>query len=220
MLINIKKIFSGLIKTIFPRKCIGCGVPDFWICEKCITKIPKSNNNPFDWSVSVFTYQNRVVRKAVWLLKFNKKHSVLEDLKLPINKSFDSFLSKKKISDKNGEKIFLIPIPITKRSQEKRGYNQSELLAKCISKNRAEVRIENGVLFKSKNHISQNKIKNRKERWENVKNSFSVKNIEKLRGQTVILVDDVVTTGATIQEAKKVLNKNGVKKVFAFSVGH
>ena len=211
----------GFLKTItryiFPRKCIGCKTPDFWICEKCISLLPKSLDNPFPWSASIFEYSNKVIKKAIWLMKFNGKHSVLVDLEEILKSSFLDFLEKKKLS---GKEIILIPIPITKRSMAKRKYNQSLILAKIISKNIKCVEVKDSILEKTKNHLSQNKIKNRSQRLDNVKNSFYVKNPKEISGKIVILIDDVTTTGATLFEARKILKESGAKKVLGFTLAH
>ncbi len=217
MLINIRKFLKSVSLAMFPRKCIGCQTPDFWICQKCLSTIPKSFENPLPWSFSAFEYKNRIIRKAVWLLKFSKKYSVLDDLAYLINRRFGELLEKEKLTEKE---LILIPIPITKRSRSVRGYNQSVLICKILVRNRENVTIEDSVLVKTKNHLPQNKIKNRNERLNNVKNSFRVKNIERVKGKIIILVDDVVTTGATLKEAKKVLVEAGTKKVLGFSIAH
>ena len=217
MLINIKNLLKSFRAFLFPKKCVGCSTPDFWICDKCLRQIPKSFENPFTWSFSVFEYKNRVIRKAIWLIKFNKKYSALADLEKVLRESFDEFLFKKGLEKSN---VVLVPIPITKRSQAKRGYNQSLLLAKVLVKGQNDFEICEKVLVKSKNHLPQNKIKNRVERMSNVKNSFAIKNPEKVHGKIIVLIDDVTTTGATLEEARKVLNKAKAKKVFAFTVAH
>jgi len=217
MLINIRKFLKSVSLAMFPRKCIGCKAPDFWICQKCISTLPKSFENPLPWSTSVFQYKNRIIRKAIWMIKFSKKYSVLSDLTYSINKSFDELLNKERLNEKE---LILIPIPITKRSKNSRGYNQSTLICKILAKNIKNIAIQDSVLEKTKNHLPQNKIKNKNERLDNVKNSFGVKNKKRIENKIVILVDDVTTTGATLKEAKKVLKENGAKRVLGFSIAH
>lgn len=217
MLINIRKFLKSVSLAMFPRTCIGCQTPDFWICHKCLSTLPKSFENPLPWSFSAFEYKNRIIRKAVWLLKFSKKYSVLDDIAYSMNESFSNLLEKEKLADKE---LVLIPIPITKRSKTVRGYNQSTLICKILVNHRKNVTIEDSVLVKTKNHLPQNKIKNRNERLNNVKNSFRVGNPKKIKGKIIILIDDVVTTGATLKEAKKVLVEAGTKKVLGFSIAH
>ncbi len=217
MLINIGIIFKLISRAIFPRKCIGCKTYDFWICEKCISKVPKSFENTFSWSYSIFKYQNKLIRKAIWLIKFNKKHSVLNDLEKTIVENFDIFIKKNNLKNK---KIILVPIPITKKSMNKRRYNQSTLICKILIKDKEDFKLEESFLKKTKNHSPQNKIKNRATRLENVRNSFGVGNVEKIKSQTIVLIDDVVTTGATLKEARKVLKTSGARKVLAFVLAH
>ncbi len=217
MLINIDIFFKFISRAVYPRKCIGCNTSDFWVCEKCAKQIPKSSDNPFSWSYSVFEYRSKSIRKAIWLIKFNKKYSAIYDLQKIIKEGFDKFIEKYKLTNKN---IILIPIPITKKSMSKRRYNQSSLICKVLTKDRPDLIFDESILLKSKNHIAQNKIKNRAKRLENIKNSFIVKNPEKIKGKTIVLVDDVVTTGATLKEAKSVLVKSGAKKVLGFSLAH
>ena len=217
MLINIRRFIRLISLTIFPRRCIGCQIKDFWICEKCLDKIPMSCERKISFAFSIFEYRNHIIRKAIWMLKFNKRYSVLQDLEEKINIGFNNFLKAQNLEGKN---IILIPIPITKRSRVTRGYNQSELICKIITKNRKNLTFENKILLKSKNHLAQNKIKNKVERINNVRNSFEVKNEEKIKREIVVLIDDVTTTGATLDQARKSLNKAGVKKVFAFTWAH
>ena len=207
-------LFNTFLKTLFPRKCFGCRASDFWVCEKCLAKIPKSPQTPAKWIFSVFSYQNKIIRKLIWELKFRGKYSVLDNIEAKLKNEFENFVDKNKLS---GKDFFLIPIPITEKSRKTRGYNQSLLIAKRISD---ENKIMQNILFKNRNHIPQNKIKNRAERLGNVKNSFEVRKNELVENKIVILIDDVVTTGATLTEAKKVLKSSGAKKVFAFVVAH
>lgn len=218
MLIRLKQILKPLFQYLFPKKCVGCQKPDFWVCPKCVSEMPRSYENPFSWSFSVFEYRSKVIRKAVWKIKFTKKYSALDDLSDAIKESFLIFLEKKKIKEKE---VILIPIPITAKSMKERGYNQSLMICKILEKSKENIKTENGALVKSKNHKPQNKIKNRFERLNNIKNSFALKNAEKIKGKIIVLVDDVTTTGATLSEARKVLLASGeAKKVFAFTVAH
>ncbi|MDQ5901318.1 MAG: competence protein ComFC [Patescibacteria group bacterium] len=211
MLIN--KIYKKILLFLFPKKCIGCGLSDFWICEKCIKNLPKIYSTPEDFIHPIFNYRDKNVKKIIWFLKFNKKHSVLEDLENEIIKEFDFFLEKNKIKKND---FVLIPIPITKRSLNKRGYNQSEFIAKTLNQDL----VNSNILYKKTNHISQNKIKNKNERKNNIKNSFEVKNKNKIKNKVLILIDDVTTTGATILEARKILKNAGAKKVYGFTLAH
>lgn len=214
MLIKIHTVLKQILKTFFPRKCFGCKTPDFWICNKCLGNIPKHAHIPISWIGSTFDYQSKIIRKAIWAIKFGGKFAILGDLSPRLKNSFTEFLKEKTIGS---YEFVVIPIPITKRSYQSRHYNQSVLISEYLV---PKERILKNILIKTINHLPQNKIKNKKERLENVKNSFKVTNERKIVGRKIILVDDVTTTGATLTEARKVLLSAGAKEIFGFTVAH
>ena len=122
----------------------------------------------------------------------------------------------------------LIPIPLSSKRYRERGFNQAELI--CIelvkiSKTRGEVfTLAKNVLIKIKETEHQARIKDRSVRLKNLVGSFAIKNQEKnsefLKGKNIILIDDITTTGATLNEARKILRQAGVRKVIAFTVAH
>jgi ComF family protein len=209
-------MFSSILKIIFPKNCLGCKEPDLWICQKCLEKAVNIRTEKLNSGqvCSVFEYHEKVIRKAIWMLKFEGKYSVLNDMEKCLDDEFKKFCVKNKISS---EEIFLIPIPQTKRSRQKRKYNQSKLIAERLAKHDKNIKVKDKILFKTKNHLPQNKIKNRAERLANVKNSFSANKINDTQ-KTFILIDDVMTTGATLGEAAKTLRSAGAKKIFAFTL--
>jgi competence protein ComFC len=213
MLINIKLLLKRINLFLFPRRCVSCKTKDFWICKKCRENLEKTNASPEEFIYSIFNYKDKNIKRLIWFLKFSGKHSVLEDLKEIIQKEYEKFLHQNNLDEKD---ILVLPIPITKRSLKKRGYNQSEFIANILDRSK----VKNNILYKSNNHISQNKIKNKNKRKENVKNSFKIKNINLVKNKTIILIDDVTTTGATMVEAKKILKSSGAKKVYGFTIAH
>ena len=116
----------------------------------------------------------------------------------------------------------LVPIPISAKRRRERGYNQTELLCQEILKLDREkiLSLEKNVLIKPKETEHQAQIKNRQERLQNIIGTYSLKNREKIKGRNIILIDDVTTTGATLEEAKKLLQKFEAKKVIAFTIAH
>jgi len=211
----MKNILDGFLKFIFPRYCIGCKKKDYFVCQNCKNSIILQSVPEGAQISSCFSYEQKIVMEIIKCLKFKNKKYILNDIKDLILGQFENFLKKQKIG--NNEEIILIPIPLTKRSLSKRGYNQSLVISKILKSE--NIKIYKNSLIKKTNHLPQNKIRNRKEREENVKNSFTLK--RKLpQNQVYILIDDVTTTGSTILEAKKELRKNGVKRVIAFTLAH
>lgn len=210
-------MLKKILQFLFPKSCISCKKEDFWICFDCQKDISLQNKNYLEFSHSIFDYRKNHTRKIIKMLKFNSRFSVLDDLERNIQNEFQKFIKDKNLKTGN---LVLVPIPITKESYRKRKYNQSELIAQKIIKCLPEIRVEKNVLIKTKNHAPQNKIKGKIKRFQNIKNSFGLKNYEKIKNMSVVLIDDVLTTGATIQEARRVLRNAGVKKVFAFTLAH
>jgi competence protein ComFC len=107
----------------------------------------------------------------------------------------------------------LVPIPLSEKRHYERGFNQSEILARCI--NNKEV----NLLLKRKTHEKKQSKKNRKDRIEKKDNPFEVINSEKIKGKSITLVDDVYTTGSTLRYAAKVLLEAGAKSISSITLG-
>ena len=127
----------------------------------------------------------------------------------------------------NFREPILIPIPLSWKRRRGRGYNQAELIAEKLIEldtKHENFTLEKGILIKIKNTENQAHIEDRRERLNNIIGSFSIKNnegnMQKIKNRNIILIDDVVTTGATLEEAKKVLRQAGVKKIIAFTIAH
>ena len=106
------------------------------------------------------------------------------------------------------ENWLVIPVPLSKNKLRHRGYNQAEMIAGELSGN-----VRADILFKKFHTKSQVEVKDKEERLANIIGSFEARNPEKIKGKKIILIDDVLTTGATMSEAKKVLKQAGAKKV-------
>jgi len=110
----------------------------------------------------------------------------------------------------------IIPVPLHWKKEFIRGFNQSALIGNYISRKLNKKMVQN-VLVKSKNTVSQTEL-SAEERKENVKGSFKVKNCDIIKNKIILLIDDVYTTGATLEECKKILLKRGAKKVIILTV--
>lgn len=120
------------------------------------------------------------------------------------------------------EKPLLIPIPISKKRFRKRGFNQTELIAQQMSfiDMGESFTLTTNVLYKIKDTPSQMSIKDKRKRLHNLRGSFVVKNAALVRGKNVILLDDILTTGATLREAKRTLRAAGARKIICFALAH
>lgn len=127
----------------------------------------------------------------------------------------------------NFEKALIIPIPLSKSKLKKRGFNQVELIANELIKLDTEskdatliIELDTKSLVKIKDTPKQAVAKTRKERLENPKGCFAVKNSKNIFGRNIILLDDVYTTGGTTKEASKILKEAGAKKVIILAIAH
>jgi competence protein ComFC len=177
-----------------------------------------------NWIFPLFDYRHLPIKKSIWLLKYKGKKR-LAGIFAEI--MYDKIIEE--LSDlsamQNFKDAILIPIPLSPKRHRERGYNQTELVCKELIKinnlrHGVDCKLENNILVKIKETEHQAKIKDRKKRLKNLANSFSVKNSEPIKGKNIILIDDVTTTGATLNEAKKILKQSGAKKIIAFTVAH
>ncbi len=195
------KCFSKL-EFIGRQKCSVCGrpldavVPGMAVCGSCLKDKPY-----FHQAEAVFKY-NDISKKLI--LPF--KHGDHIDLKNLLVKWMS--VNSAQLIERNN---ILIPVPLHWSRLLKRKYNQSALLAKTLAQKHNKI-YNPFVLIRIKRTKSQGHL-SLKERKKNVKNVFSVKNPECIKGQSVLLIDDVYTTGATINECAKVLLKAGAKNV-------
>lgn len=121
----------------------------------------------------------------------------------------------------NDEKIFaflkrydiIIPIPISRKRYKERGYNQSELIVRQLSK-KCQIEFKKNVLYKTKNIIAQSKL-NKIERENNIKNVYDInkKIVRYIKEKNIIILDDIYTTGSTVNECSKLLKKIGVRSI-------
>lgn len=210
----ITKLFHILLDILFPSRCLICGKEKSFLCNKCRAEIinPRFadlNKNGCEKVFSFLSYNDPAVKKLLWNLKYRHITEIAKILSEIILYNCPYFST---VDKKNH---ILVPVPISAKRKRQRGYNQSTLIAEFISKETG-IPLINDLLTKEKETASQVETKNKKERIKNLKNSFSVnKNIikEGIKNARVILVDDVITTGATLNETAKTLKKAGFKSV-------
>ena len=219
LLLMLKKILD----FIFPQKCIGCGTKNEILCNSCLGKINTITTQNADNVFAVSNYNDPVTKKAINLLKYRGVKAVSERLADLI---YISFLKETSLKKKLNNSI-ITPIPLSNTRMRERGFNQSELLARhFVSKIKDDkgnnknmsVTLHTNVLYKKFHTSAQVKTKNREERLSNLKGSFIVKNTEIIKNKIVIVIDDVLTTGATMREARKVLTQAGAKEVVGLVV--
>ena len=202
----IKIALEALLDIIYPydNKCIICGVEGFLgICSKCKSEIKRVHQQE---EIMAYGYYGGVLKKLILNLKYHKSFiagKVLADLLCQI-------IIEKKLSID-----CICYVPISKDSLKKRGFNQCSVLAKNISSILDIPVIDCLVKVKE---TKEQKLLGKEERMKNILDAFEIKNKEKLFKKNILLIDDVYTTGATINECKKNIEKCNINKIYVLTI--
>ena len=216
-----------ILNFIYPPVCGICGkLNSDFLCKKCekileseavfgvdkYKKIERKKENIknnfndkkyFDEHLYIFLYQG-IIRRIILKYKFQEEAYLY--------KTFVNFLLKNENFFEKIEKYdTIVPVPISKKRKKKRGYNQSELLAKEIAYN-TNLLLEKESLYKIKDIVEQSKL-NKENRLKNIQGVYELVNKEKLNKKKILLIDDIYTTGSTVNECSKVLREAKPKKI-------
>lgn len=215
----------SLLDFVYPPVCWGCHLSlssdEFVLCHRCVKALPYLQQPAlpasrlswlqlekifFDSSLAVYQYSD-IVQDLVHQFKYNGMTSLASLL----GKAIASRLPQ------NGDEIeALVPVPLHKSRLRERGYNQSLLLAQQIAQVLGAP-VNKGQLVRVKNTISQATL-SRQERMSNVTNAFQLKQPEVFGGKSIGLVDDVFTTGSTMNECARLLKDAGASSVMCISI--
>ena len=210
-------MLNNILELIYPNVCGICGeICKESLCKKCAIKMRKYEINLinkhkkmyFNESMHIFKY-DEIIRQKLIEYKFQDKAYMYKTFAKIIlkNKKVCGFLEKYDI---------IIPVPIHKKRRLKRGYNQTELIAKEICEN-INLELKTDILIKQRNIKAQSEL-NRNERKENIKNAFKVKNADKIIDKKILLFDDIYTTGSTVNECSQILGKAGAKQIGVLTI--
>jgi ComF family protein len=171
--------------------------------------------------MACFDYRDPLIKKAIWNLKYYHRSHLGQTLGKLLYESFVEDISDMRIYA-SGQAILVIPVPLSPMRKKTRGYNQAERIARgfCDCGGREVLELKNNIIIKKIDTLPQAKITNRARRLKNIKGVFEIKNKESVKGRTIIVIDDVTTTGGTITEIMNMLKKSGAKKVVGFAVAH
>ena len=217
------KLLKSLINLFFPRVCAACGNilldSEDTVCTICRYLLPKTQYelNPDNPLAQMFYGQMpfNAVMAEFFFSKTGKVQHLIHGLKYHHCRENGIFLGqeigKSLLKAADYQNIdYIIPIPLHPKKEKIRGYNQSHVIAEGISE-MTDIPIAEDTLVRSVFTSTQTR-KTREERWENVKDIFELKNAERIANKHVLLVDDVLTTGATIMSAGKALMQaEGIK---------
>jgi ComF family protein len=222
------QIIPLILDFIIPRFCVSCGrklkTGEQFICSNCFSQIArlsdkeieneynrKFNNSEFVSSyTALFNFEEGgKLQDLIHELKYNRKFGIgvflgkiLADANYDLLKKWDADL--------------IIPIPLFHLKKIERGFNQSDYIAKGVAE-KLGIPYYTATAKRIRNTPSQTKL-NLLERTENMRDAFKIKKPSKIKGKKIIIVDDVITTGATVRELAKILKESGAKDIFALSV--
>lgn len=210
-------VTSFFVNLVYPNICGFCEkICKDDVCVKCKLEVEKLlkckinyYNKSFNKHMYLFEYKG-IIREKIVQYKFNDKAYICKsfvNLMLK-NKKMYSFLQNYDI---------IVPVPISKKRKHKRGYNQCELIARKIAKNIDNLQIASNVLYKKIDTVPQSTL-NKKDRQQNVKNAYGVRNIQIINNKKILLFDDVFTTGSTVEECSKTLKNAGALTVDVLTI--
>jgi len=214
-------IIEKILRIIYPSTCIFCDKEleeeqQLEICEECYKELKFSNNRKttykrnqgvyYDGIFGTFEYDGKIKEL---IRKYKYQH------KAYLFRTFSKLMFKTLRDDKIDGDIIL-SVPLHRQREWQRGYNQAHLLAKEISK-MTNIEYDKKILRRVKitNCLA---LCNKKQRRSIIKGAFLINTPQKIKNKKVILIDDVFTTGATINECSKVLKQNGAKKVIGLVI--
>ncbi|MFA6476562.1 MAG: hypothetical protein WCV68_04095 [Candidatus Paceibacterota bacterium] len=229
------------LDLLFPRRCFGCQTEKTRLCRDCLGRLPRSFCSGEEKIFSVFDYKSPVMKQAIWALKYKRaidlaetfarpmSDTLLEELADELILSPRTFLERPPKGESSGT-IVLLPVPLSRARYRSRGYNQAEELAKQMVKlNPEQFCLQTNLIKKIKDTPTQVSLRDRDKRLANLKGAFAIMNprtfLERWpKGESLgtifVIIDDVSTTGTTIVEIRRLLQKAGFPRVYGLVLAH
>lgn len=225
-----------VLDVVFPPACVNCGDGEKWLCDDCCSLVeifeirycpfcaaPKrvadgktcqscAKTKKLNGLFCATTYQNAIARTLIRQLKYPPH---LATCLVPVLASF--IITHLQLLNKNnfGDCLW-IPVPIHKKKLKQRGFNQAALICKELARELGGDFMEN-ALIKTRPTLSQTEL-NRAEREQNLAGAFACPYPAKIKGRDILVVDDVLTTGATMEECARILRQAGAQTVWGVVV--
>ena len=154
-------------------------------------------------------------------MKYRRNRSLGKYFGVALYREFFKHLARKHEADSD---LVLVPIPGSTKGLRERGFNHAEIIARTIAESAQTdgfaIPVATGLLRRTRKQARQVDAKTRKRRMKNMEDGFTIREGAAIRGKVVILIDDVITTGATVEAAKAALLPHRPKRVFAIAVAH
>ena len=225
-------IKNHILDLFYPKICAGCASEGVLICRECekaiVIRTPQcficdrrspdarvcrscKKHTAYTRMYGPLSFKNDIVREMVHRLKYRsvKEYGVILGQFLAKATSYYALLPKKD--------AVIISVPLHPKRMRTRGFNQAEIIAKTYSELSNIPLADSESIIRRKNTPPQTTVADRSKRMENMRDVFFVKNATDFFGKTVILIDDVATTGSTINEAARALKRGGAREVWVFT---
>lgn len=215
----LSKVKKFLLDLFYPKFCFLCQREGSYLCEDCLATLEVS---PFHQKYSTknltdlyfaLPYQKPLIKKLIQSFKYEP---LIKELAETLSSLIINHFQLIEKSPNDFSQFLLIPIPLDKKRLKWRGFNQAEEIGKGIAKF-LNIPILNNVLIKTKTTLPQVEL-SEQERKENIKGVFFCQKPELIKGKKILLVDDVYTTGSTLEEAAQVLKEAGAKEIIGIVV--
>lgn len=228
---SLKNIFTSTLHLFYPHVCTGCGSDllneDQLLCLHCINELPHTNFAPYNNNPAEKIFWGRiplaVAHSEFYFAKSSLLQHLIHQLKYKNNTAIGVYLgeimAQSLLQSQRFNNIdYLVPLPLYPDKERKRGYNQAAIICQGMS-GIMNVPVKTDLVQRQRFTETQTR-KGRTERWENVDGSFVVNNTDVLKGKSILLVDDVVTTGATLEACGKVLLQTEGVQLYITTLAH
>ena len=233
--------WQSFIRLVYPASCPVCKIPlllyEPYLCSSCSVKIKPIGNPkcarcarslaPYGPSRSICTAcsaQRPFYHRGFTLVKYESQiktifHEIKFQNKPWLLKVFSGLLAGFLSSFPEFKTYdMMVPIPLDRKKARERGFNQAELIARMLKNLGAENKVEVRLIIKKKKKTAPQSQLRRRERLNNLNHAFSIKKSGDIKGKHILLIDDIFTTGSTVNECARLLKENGAERVDFFTI--
>lgn len=227
----MNSFFGRIIDFIAPRSCAACGcrlaIDEYELCASCNAFMPRTDYhlNPLDNEMCRLFFGKIAIQRAAALFFYqpnSRESNMIYQLKYRDRPETGYSLGRMTATEWLESGFFedidiIIPVPLNKKRQNLRGYNQSSEIARGVS-DITHISVADNVVKRIRATESQTNMKPQ-QRFDNVEDAFSLRHPELIMGKHVLIIDDIVTTGATVSACGKELMKAGKVAISVLSLG-
>lgn len=215
----VLRLFDFFIELLFPSEKYTARIQKL-IETNTLASLPRANTLRSN-IISLFSYQDPHVKTLIKQIKYKHNHTFTKEITKLLYEEMLGTLSDE-ISFHLDDKPIVIPVPMSSSRKKERGYNQTEniILEIKLHDKQQVFDYRSDIVFKKENFKPQTQTSTRDQRLQNIKKAFLTKDPKIIKNRTFFIIDDVVTTGATISEIESLLMHYGANQVYAFTIAH